>query len=97
MAIIAAMKNVLSPNSETIITESDATKACTNPKETVGVFFVVCSEVRVSLISGTIVGNTSSLSSTGSELVVTVAIRTTNSTPTFVNIVFGMKLYQHSL
>lgn len=31
MAIIAAMKNVLSPNSETTITERDAMKACVNP------------------------------------------------------------------
>ena len=30
MAMIAAMKKVLSPNSETIITETDAMNACTN-------------------------------------------------------------------
>ena len=32
MAIIAAIKNVLSPNSETTITDNDATKAWINPK-----------------------------------------------------------------
>lgn len=31
IAMIAAMKNVLSPNSETIITEKEATKAGKNP------------------------------------------------------------------
>jgi len=31
IAIIAAMKNVLSPNSDTIITDKDATIACRKP------------------------------------------------------------------
>lgn len=32
IAMIAAMKNVLSPSSETMITDSEARKACMNPK-----------------------------------------------------------------
>lgn len=95
MAIIAAMKNVLSPNSETTITESEATKACTSPRDTVGVCFVVCSEGSESPTSGKIVGSRSSFSSTGSELAMAVATRTTHSTLTLANIVLGMKFYQH--
>lgn len=33
MANIAAIKNVLSPNSETIMTDREATKACKKPPE----------------------------------------------------------------
>lgn len=93
MAIIAAMKNVLSPNSETTITESDATKACTSPRETVGVCFVVCSEGSESSTSA---GSRSSFSSTGSELAMAVPIRTTHSTLDFANIILGVKLQQRS-
>lgn len=97
IAIIAAMKNVLSPNSETTITESDATKACTNPSETVGVCFVVWSKVSESPASGGIEGSRLSFSSTGSELAMAVAIITTNVTVIFGNIVFGMKLTARSI
>lgn len=36
IAIMAAMKNVLSPNSDTIITENDATNAWKKPKLATG-------------------------------------------------------------
>lgn len=36
IAIIAAMKNVLSPNSDTTITDRDATNACTKPNLSCG-------------------------------------------------------------
>lgn len=36
IAIIAAIKNVLSPNSDTTITDKDATKACKKPNLSCG-------------------------------------------------------------
>lgn len=77
MAMMAAMKNVLSPSSETIIIERDATKACTNPSETTGPVCTVCSEVGGSPMPGATVGGWPSSSSTGNER--TAAVVTTRS------------------
>lgn len=44
MAMIAAMKKVLSPNSETTITDSEATNACKNPT------LLLASDDRVSFV-----------------------------------------------
>lgn len=40
IAIIAAMKKVLSPSSDTTMTDSEATKACRRPKSPLGAFEV---------------------------------------------------------
>lgn len=91
IAIIAAMKKVLSPNSETTITESDATKACTSPRETMFSWpSVVCSEVGKLIVSGTFVGGAkppSSMSAGNESTTVAISHPHKHTMPIFVNIV----------
>lgn len=87
MAIIAAIKKVLSPNSETIITDKDATKAWTNSSEQISLLFF---SVDGLAWGATTVGGM--FSSTGNEQ--TAAAMMVHNTITRENVIF-IRMSEH--